>query len=118
MSKPTLLEERPINMVELKEELARIKKRDHELGFRANKTSEYLSSVVAIKKKKAQDLYEKLEKLNVPRMKDIHIHKIIDLLPSSVEELKTIISSYTLTVNSENMKKIVSIVAEYAEEQK
>ena len=113
MVKPTILEETPMNVVEVKDELAKIEKRDKELTFRANKTKEYLNSVVTMKTKESKELYKKLEDLNIPRMKDIHIHKIIDVLPASVEELKTIVQSFTLTVNQDNLKKIVKVVSEY-----
>ena len=48
MAKPEILEEHPINMVELKEELGAIKKRDKELGVISNKTEEYLNQFVTI----------------------------------------------------------------------
>ncbi len=114
MVKPTILEETSINLVDLKEELKKIQKRDGELNFRANKTVEYLNSVVTLKPKDAKDLYKKLEDLNIPRLKDVHINKIIDILPKTVEELKTIVQSYTLTVNNDNLKKIAKVVTEYA----
>ena len=38
----TILNEEPMSMAELKEELDKIKKRDKELNFRANRTEEYL----------------------------------------------------------------------------
>jgi len=102
-----------MNVVELKEELAKIEKRDKELSFRANKTKEYLNSVVTMKTKDVKDLYKVLEDLNIPRMKDVHIHKIIDIMPGTMEELKTIVQSYTLTVNQDNLKKIVKAIEDY-----
>ncbi len=113
MVKPTLLEEKSMNLVEVKEELGKIEKRDKELSFRANKTNEYLNSVVTMKPKEAKEIYKNLDDLKIPRLKDIHINKIIDILPDSLEELKTIVQSYTLTVNNDNLKKIVKVVSEY-----
>jgi len=37
----------------------------------------------------------------------LHIIKIIDVMPKNVEELKAMLQSYTITVNNENLKKIV-----------
>ena len=61
MVKPELIEEKPITIVELKQELTAIKKRDKELGFRSNKTEEYLSQFVELDTKKADELRKKLE---------------------------------------------------------
>ena len=113
MVKPTILEEKPMNIVEVRDELAKIEKRDKELTFRANKTKEYLNSIVTLKTKESKELFKKIDELGVPRLKEVHIHKIIDVLPGSVEELKTIVQSFTLTVNQDNMKKIIKVVSEY-----
>lgn len=109
MSKPEILEEIPINMAELSKELEAIKKRDKELNFRAGKTEDYLQQI-GIDEKKSQELLGQLEKLKIPRLKDIHITKIVDLMPDDPEAVKTILSGYTLTVSQENLKKIANTV--------
>jgi DNA-directed RNA polymerase subunit F len=52
MARPEVIKETPITIVELKEEIEKIKKRDGELNFRATKTEEYLGLFVALPKKK------------------------------------------------------------------
>ena len=111
MSDAQVISEVPINIYQLKKELDKIKKRDKELNFRANKTDEYLTQITSIKN--SDELFEKVMKLNVPRLKEQHIHKIIDLAPVSIEELKVILQSYTITISNESMKKIVETVAEH-----
>jgi len=88
---PKIMSEEPINIVELREELNKIKKRDKELGFRTNKAIDYLNDFVTLKPEEAKKLYDEIVKLNVPRLKDVHVHKIIDLMPSTVDELKVIL---------------------------
>lgn len=116
MAVPNIVEEKPITMVELKEELTKIKKRDKELNFRSNKTLEYLSVFAKMTPQKAIELEQKLEKLNIPRLKDFQIKKIIDILPKTVEDLKVILQGYTLTVSSENIKKIVSLIDSFTKQ--
>jgi len=106
-----VLSETPVSMAQLKEELARIKERDKELNFRAEKTEEYLNHFVSNKDQKP--LIEKLEKLNIPRLKNVHIAKIADIMPRTMNELKLILQYYVLTVSAENMKKIVDTVASF-----
>lgn len=105
-------------MVELKQEVAKIKKRDKELGFRVGKIEEYLNIFVTLSSKQQKELEEKLEKLKIPRLKDTHIKKIADILPVNLEQLKVVLQGYTLTVTQDNMKKIVKVVADYLPEKK
>lgn len=92
-------------MTELKKELEKVKKRDKELNFRATKTEEYLNQV--INDKNADQLFDKIVKLNIPRLREQHIKKIIDILPTTVKDLKVVLQGYTLTINNENAKKVV-----------
>lgn len=111
--KPKLQQETPMNIYDLKKEVTKIKKRDEELSLRTAKTEEYLNSFIVLKLKDAETLEEELMKLDVPRLKDVHVKKIIDILPASVDELKVVLQGYTLTVNKENMEKIISVVKKY-----
>lgn len=108
-----ILETIPVNLNEVKEELESIKKRDKELNFRAQKTYEYTQQIAKIGKTKAAELYKKIEALDVSRLKDIHIHKIIDVLPKSEEEVKVVMQGYNTTVTKENCKKIADTVKEF-----
>ncbi len=116
MSSVKILEEVPVALVHLKEDLQRIKKRDEELNFRANKTEEYLNTFSTMKSSDAEELFSKLKELGLPRVRDDHLVKIIDLLPSNVDELKTVMSAYSVTISTDNAKKIVDLVAEYAKQ--
>jgi len=113
MTKPELIKETPITIVELKEYLKTIKKRDEELNFRAGKTEDYLNHFVTIKPKEAKELVKKLKELDIPRLKEEHIAKIIDLLPDHPEEVKSTLQGYTITVTKENLKKISDVVSEF-----
>lgn len=110
MSKPEVVEKVPVSLSEMKVELQAIQKRDSELGFRAGKTMEYVNSVATISKSAYLKLKSELEGLKIPRLKDEHVVKIIDLMPTHVNELSVILSGYTLTVSKENMAKIVKVI--------
>jgi len=108
--KQKILSETPINMAEVKEGLRKISERDKDLNFRAQKTAEYLDQNVRLELKKTRDLLKKLEKLEIPRLREMHLHKIVDLLPEREDDLKMIMQSYNVTVTKENLKKIVDVV--------
>lgn len=111
-----IIAEKPITMAELKEELEKIKKRDIELNFRANKTTEYLNQFTLLDKKKSEELFQKIAGLKVPRLKNEQIIKIIDTLPKTVADLKLVLQSYSVSITNENLKKIVDAVQPFVPE--
>ena len=110
----TIISQTPINSSMLHDELKKVQKRDSELGFRAQKTIDYLESMNVMPVKKAEELYKKLEALDVPRLRDVHFHKLMDLLPTTVKDVKVAMQGYSMTVTQENCKKIADVCAEYA----
>ena len=118
MTKPEVIEKNSMSMTALRDELGKIKKRDGELSFRGNKTEEYLNEFTILKTKNAEELYKKLEGLNIPRLKDTHINKIIDLMPASVDELKVVMQRYSLPITNDNLKKIVDAVSKHLPKKK
>ena len=114
MVRPKILGEQPITMLELKKELAAIKKKDKELGFRSQKTEEYLNHFTKLDEKQAEDLKKKLEGLSISRLKEEIVTKIIDLLPITVDELKTILQGYVVTINKKDMESIIEVTKKFA----
>lgn len=113
MSRLEIFSETPITTAELGAELAKIKKRDKELSFRGTKTEEYISQFTSLEYSKAKELFDKLNKLNVPRLKENHIVKLVDLLPTTPDDVKLVLQGYTITVNQENIKKIAKTIEEF-----
>lgn len=109
MTTPLITKETPMNLFEVKKELQRIKKRDKELNYRSTKTEDYIQQLDL--SSKAEELKAKIDKLKIPRLKEQHIQKIIDLIPTSVKDLKVILQGYILTVNNDNLKKIIDVIA-------
>lgn len=107
-----ILSQKQVSMAELKEELSRIKERDGELNFRGTRTEEYLEGCVQQKAKDAQKLAKKIMELEIPRLREEQVLKIVDILPKSVEELKVVIAPYMVTISQENLKKIVDAITE------
>lgn len=107
-----VLQEKPVTLTEMRALLGQIKKRDEELSFRGTKTEEYLNVFAEMEQKKVEELMQKIRDLNVPRLKEDHIVRIVDILPKNVEEMKILLQGYTLTVTKENMEKIVKVLKE------
>ena len=106
-----IISERPINSYELKKEIAKIKKRDGELNFRAQKTEDHLEATAIYKD--APKLFKELDKLKISRLRENYIQKITDVMPTSVNDLKVLLQGYTVSISAENMKKIVEVVVKH-----
>jgi DNA-directed RNA polymerase subunit F len=106
-----IVSETPMTLAEVKDELGRLRK-DGELGFRSQKTVEYLESYpLALDQAKA--LTEKLQKLEVPRLREAHILKLVDVLPATVRDVKNVLQTSNVTVTNENLKKLADTIAEH-----
>jgi DNA-directed RNA polymerase subunit F len=113
MTKPKILNEESMSIPEVRASLEKIKERDGSLTFRGNKTEEYVNQFAALSTKKADELYDKLTKLKIPRLKELHIKKLVDVMPKTLKEVKVVLQGYTVTVKQEHMKKIAEAVAEF-----
>jgi len=120
MASIKLIQESPISLAEIKEKLHEIESRDKEkeLSFRGNKVRDYLNKVVKIDKKTALELKQKLLSLDIPRLKDRQIIKIIDILPEDLEELRAVFTGEVTTITQENLEKIVEAVKPFVQKQK
>lgn len=114
MTEISIIEEKPISMAEVKDYLDDVKKTKKELNFRENKSLVYINTFAKIKPKDAEELRKGLEKLDITRLKEKYIVKIIDLLPKNLDELKMILSGEEVTLKSEDLNKIIEIVKKYA----
>ncbi|HLC65606.1 MAG TPA: hypothetical protein VJI46_05800 [Candidatus Nanoarchaeia archaeon] len=106
-----ILSETPLALGEMKEEIDKIKKRDKELNFRAQKTDEYLQSFV--EQKKRAELKKKLVALEIPRLREAHICKLVDIMPATLNDVKAVFQGQTLSLSNESLKKIVDEVKEF-----
>ena len=112
MAEIEVVNEVPITMAQMKKKLEEIKKRDKELNFRAKKVEEYLDQFLT-KDKKQEDLRKKITDLNISRLRDRQITKILDLMPKDIESLKIIFSGDNVTIKQEDLEKILQAVKEW-----
>src|SRR3989344_6863689 len=104
---PKIISQTAITLSELKSEIEVMKKREAEPSVRVTKMEDYINSFSPLPAAKEKQLIEAIRKLEVPRMRDEFIYKIIDLLPSTVDDLKVIMQGYVISVSNENLAKIV-----------
>ena len=114
MPNPKLIEETPLSLAEVKESLKKIEEDDKELNYLSNKTKEYLQHFVTISNEKKEELYKKLVDLNLIRLKEVHIAKIMDFLPTTADDLKIVLQAYPVTMPKKDITAILAIVKEFA----
>jgi len=105
-----LIKEEPKTMVEIKEILDKIKKRDKDLTPRGVKTNDYIAKFTKLTPKQIQELKDKISKLGLSRLKEKHINKLIDIQPNDSDSIKSILNAENLTLKQEDLIKILEIL--------
>ncbi len=118
MASIKLIQEVSLSLPEIKEKLNEIESRDKELSFRANKVKDYLNKLVRLDKKTSSELKQKLISLDIPRLKERQIIKIIDILPEDLEDLRAVFIGEVTTITQENMEKIIEAVKPFIQKSK
>jgi DNA-directed RNA polymerase subunit F len=116
--KSKIIKETPMSLVEVKEELKKISDRDKELNFRAQKTVDYINPIAKLSSKKAKEIYAALEKLKISRLKEMHVRKLVDVLPTDADDVNVVLQGYTLNLKKDDMKKIAEAIKGFVEEKK
>ncbi len=110
MSNTKIINEKALPLVEVKEALEKIEKRDKEPNFRSNKVKEYLDIFVQKNLKETKDLIKKIIDLKIPRLKETQIVKIIDIMPKDLDGLKTILLSEDTPIRPEDLSRILEVL--------
>jgi DNA-directed RNA polymerase subunit F len=113
MANPKFVEQKPLSLVDVKEELDKIEKRDEELNYLSNKAKEYLAAFIKLSVKDRKELGKKLIGLDLTRLKEEHIVKIIDFLPKDIEELKVVLQAYPLSMPKKDQEAIIKVVKDF-----
>jgi DNA-directed RNA polymerase subunit F len=96
-------QERPLTLSEVKSLVG-----DNERGDEIKK---FLKPFIKLDEKKGLNLKNDLTKLNLIKLKESHIIKIIDFLPVSASELNKVLSDVSL--DEEEINKILAVVKNY-----
>ena len=105
-----LLEQTPLSLALMKAKLEALKNNNKELNFRAAKVYEYLNETTPLDPTQAQDYKKKLLELAIPRIREKHLDKILDIMPETVEEIKALLVGENITVKNEDLQKILSVI--------
>lgn len=97
-----ILERKSLSMTEAKEYMNKDSGTDIQ-GF--------VKKFIILKPAKAKELREKIENLDLLKVKEEHITKVIDLIPETAEDLNKIFSDVSL--DEDETKKLLDTIKEY-----
>ena len=83
-----------------------------EENMAAKSTTEYIGKFVKLKPEKALGIKEILKELNIEKLKDKHISKIIDFMPEDAEDLKKIFVGEDFSLEQDEINRILEKIKE------
>jgi DNA-directed RNA polymerase subunit F len=110
--KHKIVSETPLSLVEVKA-LLQASKKKRELSFRAEKTFEHLQQATKLSMKQADEIITKIEELNIPRMREQYVKKLVDTLPKTDKDAKLILSAFNVSFSTDHLKALAAITKEY-----
>ena len=93
----------------VKEILEEIKEKNYEQKL----AYEHVKKFSKIELKKAEALIKELSELEMRKLKDDQIVKIVDLLPKDIEDLKVILAKSQVPFKDDELEKVIEIVKKY-----
>ena len=104
-----ILKEEFVPITKVKEILDKIKDKNYEQKL----AYEHAKKFSKLDVKKAEALIKELSELQMRKLKDDQIVKIVDLMPKDVEDLKVILAKSQIPFKDEELNKIMEIVKKY-----
>ncbi len=103
------LEARPVPLVKVAELLKDLKELKHEqkLAF------DYARKFSKINLEDVDAFVEEIKNAGIPRLKEKHIVKLIDIMPLTRDEVKAIFAKEEVVLSAEDIKKIIEIVKKF-----
>ncbi len=104
-----IVERRPATVAAAREILSKVKKPNYE----QKAAFEYASKFAKLSAEDAGKLAQELAEAEIPRLKERHVVKLIDLMPGTADEIKSIFAKEDLTLSKDDIDKVLEILAKY-----
>ena len=105
---------KPVSLAEVKNILKKVSKEREEMLYEQKIALEHAQRFAKLPLKKTQDMIKELEKLDF--LQEKHVYKVADILPKTVDDVKTLFAKERLTIGENEIKKILDIVEKYSNE--
>jgi len=102
-----IIERKALTMLDLQGRIKNLQREGEDLNFRAKKVDEYIHDFLSNSKKKdLSKVREQLEHCGVDLLKERHIVKLLDMIPETSDDIKSVLSGEQLPLKTEDVKKI------------
>lgn len=105
-----IIEAKPVPMGVAKEIMVK-KERKEEISYEQKLAIEHLKKFTKLSKDKALKLIEEIS--NVVKLSDEILVQIVDILPQTKDELRTILATEKFSLRDEEIEKILEIIKKY-----
>lgn len=95
------------------DEIVNKKGEERELTYREEKIREFLNKFPKLSVEDYNKVKEELISLEIPRLEEEHIVKIIDIMPKSGTELRAIVSHSGTVLVDDSVTKILEVLTKY-----
>ena len=102
---------KPVTLSEVKNILKRVSKEREDLLYEQKIALEHAQKFAKLPIKKTEDMIKELKQLDF--LREVHVYKIADLLPSTEDDIKTILAKERISAGDNEIKKILEIVNKY-----
>jgi len=102
---------RPVPLSEVKKILTKVSKEREELLYEQKIALEHAQKFGKLSVKKTEDMIKELNTLDF--LREIHAFKIADILPSTADDVRTILAKERITIGEIEIKKILEIVEKH-----
>ena len=113
MSNYEILSKKGISNLEVQNLIKEKTKEVEELTYREEKTKDFLKKAVKLNKTNYEKAKKEVEALEIPRLEEEQIIKILDNLPKNGTELRAIVSHSGTVIVDENLEKILGVLKNY-----
>lgn len=90
------------------------REKDSELTYRETRIQEHLNKFNKLSLKEFKEGVKELNQLEIPRLEESHMIKILELLPKNGTELRAITSHSGVVLVDDNVKAILDVVKKFA----
>lgn len=100
-----------IHLSEVKNILRKIEKERNEITYEQRIALEHANKFAKLTSQKNKELIKNL--MNFDFLDESHIYKIVDLLPKTNEDIKTIFAKERINIDDEKINKILTTINKY-----
>ncbi len=102
---------RLVSLAEVKNILKKVEKQRKELLYEQRIALEHANRFAKLSIKKTNELIKEL--LTIEKLEERHAYKIAEILPTNDEDIKALFAKERVTLDDEDIKKILEIVGKY-----